>query len=118
MIEQRRAKRFELELPLEIVRPESHSYKKADGGFQFLPADPLSLLVTLESFGGRTLKAAEEEIAGLPSFYRSVFLDDKESVAYTLGQLRVFRRTVQEHGVALAIASTLNSSGSDHAVTS
>jgi polysaccharide deacetylase 2 family uncharacterized protein YibQ len=40
---------------------------------------------------------------GLPSFYRSVFLDDTETVAYTLEQLRNFRRTVQEHGVALAI---------------
>jgi polysaccharide deacetylase 2 family uncharacterized protein YibQ len=40
---------------------------------------------------------------GLPSFYRSVFLDDTETVAYTLEQLRTFRRTVQEHGVALAI---------------
>lgn len=46
---------------------------------------------------------AEARRFGLPSFYRSVFLDDTETVAYTLGQLRTFRRTVQEHGVALAI---------------
>jgi len=48
---------------------------------------------------------------GLPTFYRSVFLDDIETVPYTLGQLREFRREIQEHGVALAIghpyASTL-----------
>ncbi|HLY60938.1 MAG TPA: divergent polysaccharide deacetylase family protein [Terriglobia bacterium] len=40
---------------------------------------------------------------GLPAFYRSVFLDDTESVAYTLEQLRSFRRVIQERGVALAI---------------
>lgn len=40
---------------------------------------------------------------GLPAFYRSVFLDDTETVAYTLDQLRTFRRSIQEHGVALAI---------------
>lgn len=40
---------------------------------------------------------------GLPAFYRSVFLDDTETVAYTLEQLRTFRRVVQERGVALAI---------------
>ena len=40
---------------------------------------------------------------GLPTFYRSVFLDDTESVGYTLGQLREFRRVVEEHGAALAI---------------
>jgi len=39
----------------------------------------------------------------LPAFYRSVFLDDTETVPYTLGQLRVFRRIVEEQGVALAI---------------
>lgn len=40
---------------------------------------------------------------GLPAFYRSVFLDDTETVPYTLGQLRTFRRVVEEQGVALAI---------------
>lgn len=40
---------------------------------------------------------------GLPAFYRSVFLDDTESVAYTLQQLRTFRRVIEEQGVALAI---------------
>lgn len=48
---------------------------------------------------------------GLPTFYRSVFLDDTETVPYTLGQLQEFRRVIEEHGVALAIghpyASTL-----------
>ncbi len=40
---------------------------------------------------------------GLPTFYRSVFLDDTETVGYTLGQLRKFRRVVEEQGAALAI---------------
>jgi polysaccharide deacetylase 2 family uncharacterized protein YibQ len=40
---------------------------------------------------------------GVPAFYRSVFLDDTETVAYTLGQLRSFRRVIKERGVALAI---------------
>ena len=47
---------------------------------------------------------------GLPAFYRAVFLDDTESVAYTLGQLREFRHTVEQEGVALAI-------GHPHATT-
>jgi polysaccharide deacetylase 2 family uncharacterized protein YibQ len=40
---------------------------------------------------------------GVPSFYRSVFLDDEQSVPYTLGQLRRFCRVVEEQGAALAI---------------
>jgi polysaccharide deacetylase 2 family uncharacterized protein YibQ len=40
---------------------------------------------------------------GVPGFYRSVFLDDNESVDYSLGQLREFRRAAEEKGVAIAI---------------
>jgi polysaccharide deacetylase 2 family uncharacterized protein YibQ len=40
---------------------------------------------------------------GLPTFYRSVFLDDTETAPYTLGQLREFHRIIDEQGVALAI---------------
>lgn len=40
---------------------------------------------------------------GIPTFYRSVFLDDVETVPYTLGQLREFLRVVQEQDAALAI---------------
>ena len=47
------------------------------------------------------LEAARQQ--GLPSFYRSVFLDDTETVPYTLGQLRQFRRVLEEQGTALAI---------------
>lgn len=40
---------------------------------------------------------------GIPAFYRSVFLDDTETVPYTLQQLRAFRQSIEEQGVALAI---------------
>ena len=40
---------------------------------------------------------------GLPTFFRSVFLDDTETVPYTLGQLHEFRRVIEERGVAVAI---------------
>jgi len=39
----------------------------------------------------------------LPAFYRSVFLDDTETTAYTLGQLRELRRVLEEQGAAIAI---------------
>jgi len=51
--------------------------------------------------GSVALEAARRQ--GLPTFYRSVFLDDTETVPYTLGQLREFRRRVETQGVALAI---------------
>jgi hypothetical protein len=49
----------------------------------------------------KALDAARRE--GLPTFYRSVFLDDTETVPYTLKQLRTFRQVVEREGVALAI---------------
>ena len=48
--------------------------------------------------------------AGIPSFYRSVFLDDTSTVEYTLGQMGRFREAIEEHGEALAI-------GHPHATT-
>jgi polysaccharide deacetylase 2 family uncharacterized protein YibQ len=54
------------------------------------------------------LEAARRQ--GLPAFYRTVFLDDTETVPYTLGQLREFRHSVEQEGVALAI-------GHPHATT-
>ena len=39
----------------------------------------------------------------MPAFYRSVFLDDTETVDYSLGQLRLFRRDIEEKGAAIAI---------------
>lgn len=53
-----------------------------------------------------TAKSVAFEVArkeGLPTFFRSVFLDDTETVPYTLGQLREFRRVIESQGVALAI---------------
>ncbi len=41
--------------------------------------------------------------AGVASFYRSVFLDDTETVDYTLGQLQRFRQVIDEQGMAIAI---------------
>lgn len=47
------------------------------------------------------LRAAR--LAGLPAFYRSVFLDDTKSVPYTLSQLRLLCRLAERRGAALAI---------------
>ena len=47
---------------------------------------------------------------GLPAFYRSVFLDDVESVSYSLGQLRQFCAQLEKPGAGLAI-------GHPHATT-
>jgi len=78
-------------------------------------ADPRLMAVVMRSLAGRHLyfvdsrttaasvafEAARQQ--GLPAFYRSVFLDDTESVPYTLGQLQQFRRVLEEQGAALAI---------------
>jgi uncharacterized protein len=40
---------------------------------------------------------------GIPAFYRSVFLDNTQTTAYTLAQLRELCRVVRLQGVALAI---------------
>jgi len=53
-----------------------------------------------------TAKSVAFDVArreGLPTFFRSVFLDDTETVPYTLGQLREFRHVIEEQGTALAI---------------
>jgi polysaccharide deacetylase 2 family uncharacterized protein YibQ len=47
------------------------------------------------------LEAARQQ--GIPAFYRSVFLDNTESLPYTLGQLRQFRGVLEDQGAALAI---------------
>ncbi|MDE3178318.1 MAG: divergent polysaccharide deacetylase family protein [Acidobacteriota bacterium] len=46
---------------------------------------------------------AEAKRAGVPAFYRSVFLDDQQSVRYTLGQLRELCHVADRTGAALAI---------------
>ena len=78
-------------------------------------ADPRLMAAVMRSLAGHhlyfvdsrttaasvALEAARQQ--GLPSFYRSVFLDDTKSVPYTLGQLRRFRRILQDRGAAMAI---------------
>jgi polysaccharide deacetylase 2 family uncharacterized protein YibQ len=78
-------------------------------------ADPRLMAVVMRSLAGRhlyfvdsrttgasvALEAARQQ--GLPAFYRSVFLDDIESLPYTLAQLRQFRRVLEDQGAALAI---------------
>jgi len=78
-------------------------------------ADPRVMAAVMQTLAGRHLffvdsrttaasvafDAARQQ--GLPAFYRSVFLDDTQSVAYTVGQLRQFRHVLEEQGVALAI---------------
>jgi uncharacterized protein len=78
-------------------------------------ADPALMADVMKVLAGRRLffvdsrttakssALSEARRMGVPAFYRSVFLDDTESVEYTLGQLRVFRRTIDERGVAIAI---------------
>lgn len=50
-----------------------------------------------------TTALAAARRAGIPAFYRSVFLDDSETVEYSLGQLRQFRRVIEQNGAAIAI---------------
>jgi polysaccharide deacetylase 2 family uncharacterized protein YibQ len=78
-------------------------------------ADPRLMTAVMRSLAGHhlyfvdsrttaasvALEAARQQ--GLPAFYRSVFLDDIETAPYTLGQLRQFRRVLEEQGTALAI---------------
>jgi len=78
-------------------------------------ADPRLMAAVMKSLSARHLffvdsrttaasvafEAARQQ--GLPTFYRSVFLDDTQSVSYTLGQLRDFRRVLEYQGAALAI---------------
>jgi polysaccharide deacetylase 2 family uncharacterized protein YibQ len=78
-------------------------------------ADPRLMAAVMRSLAGRHLffidsRTTASSVAfdaarrqGLPAFYRSVFLDDTQSVPYTLGQLREFRRVLEEQGAALAI---------------
>jgi hypothetical protein len=72
----------------------------ADHGLYFIDSRTTAASMALE--------AARRQ--RLPAFYRAVFLDDTETVPYTLGQLREFRHTVERDGVALAI-------GHPHATT-
>jgi YidC/Oxa1 family membrane protein insertase len=53
--------------PLAVVRPENHRFKTDAGELLQLDYDPLSLLLTLESVGSRSVRSGAKEIGGLPS---------------------------------------------------
>lgn len=50
-----------------------------------------------------TVAFDEARRAGVPTFFRSVFLDDEANTSYVLGQLARFHRVVKSQGAALAI---------------
>ena len=50
-----------------------------------------------------TVALAAARRRGIPTFYRSVFLDETETVPYVLGQLREFIRVVEGQDAAIAI---------------
>ncbi len=64
--------------PLEVVKPESHTYDNPEGGVTILPYDPLSLLVTFDTIGPRSVRAGASEIAGLPSLLKSNWEIDEQ----------------------------------------
>lgn len=78
-------------------------------------SDPLLMKEVMESLAARHLfyidsRTAASSVAldvarraDVPSFYRSVFLDDTQTIPYTLSQLRRLCRIAQIQGVALAI---------------
>ena len=64
--------------PVQVIRPEVHVHK--DG----TPTehDPLSLLLTLESLGTKTVETGDQEIRGLPSIInRNWILNEKTQTA-------------------------------------
>jgi YidC/Oxa1 family membrane protein insertase len=65
--------------PLEVVKPESHSYPTPNGGVKFLPTDPLSLLMTLDAVGPRSVRPGASEINGLPSLLSSNWEVDQQT---------------------------------------
>jgi len=108
--------RFEVE---HIIESDLASVPQAAGVNNHMGSrattDPRLMAAVMKSLAGRHLffvdsrttaasvafEAARRQ--GVPAFYRSVFLDDTESVPYTLGQLRQFRRVLEDQGAALAI---------------
>jgi YidC/Oxa1 family membrane protein insertase len=57
--------------PLAVVQPESHQYTTDTGEIINLSHDPLSLLLTLEAIGPRSVRQGGIEIGGLPSLLQS-----------------------------------------------
>ncbi len=68
--------------PLEVVRPESHTYKSDDGVLRVMPQDPLSLLLTLDNIGGRSIRAGESEMRELPRMYDSNWTVDSADAGH------------------------------------
>ncbi len=75
---------------------------------KFLNARRLYFVDSRTTAGSVALEVARR--AGVPAFYRSVFLDDTVTTPYVIGQLRRFRHVVEDQGAALAI-------GHPHATT-
>ncbi|MEX2175532.1 MAG: YidC/Oxa1 family insertase periplasmic-domain containing protein [Pirellulaceae bacterium] len=76
---------------LDVVRPEDHVYETAEGKLQNLPSDPLSLLLTLDSIGAKSVRPGASEIAGLPSLFKRNWEidatgDDFVQFSYTLDE--------------------------------
>lgn len=78
-------------------------------------ADPKLMMAVMRLLGERGLYFVDSRTTGasvalrvarrqgIPAFYRSVFLDGTETLAYTLGQLREFRHVIEKQGAAVAI---------------
>ena len=67
--------------PLEVVRPESHSYE-VEGVMKHLGQDPLSLLVSLEHLAGRNIKSGEARLPGLPELDKVNWTIDKQGADF------------------------------------
>jgi YidC/Oxa1 family membrane protein insertase len=65
--------------PLEVVRPETPVYPSDDGGIKVLPANPLSLLMTLDTVGTKSVRGDASEIGGLPSLFSSNWELDEQN---------------------------------------
>jgi YidC/Oxa1 family membrane protein insertase len=83
--------------PLEIVRPESHEFDKPR------VEHPLSLLLTLDRIGTRTLAPGDEEFARLPSLHNSNWTvenqgNDFVEFSFTLDQAALAAAKIENAG--------------------
>jgi YidC/Oxa1 family membrane protein insertase len=84
--------------PAEIVRPEQHIYTLPGGKIQVLPTDPLSLLMTLDRVGNKTLRTAEEELFDLPSLYRAHWTVERQGADFVEFSLTLDEATLARVG--------------------
>jgi YidC/Oxa1 family membrane protein insertase len=89
--------------PVEIVRPEQHIYTLPGGRIKVLPTDPLSLLLTLDRVGNKGLRAAEEELQGLPSLYFAHWTVERHEADFVEFSLLLDEATLRPLGHAGAI---------------